>query len=93
MQVKGFFENLLLQMISGEHWAIEIRSRVNVIHLWTHWRGCCSELVGESRLCAGACPRRGSPFEAREVGRQACPERSRRVIGLFESLLAEAFNE
>ncbi len=34
---------------------------------------------------------RNSAFEPREAGRQACPERSRRVSGLFESLLAEAF--
>ncbi len=34
---------------------------------------------------------RNSAFEPREAGRQACPERSRRVSRSFESLLAEAF--
>ena len=34
---------------------------------------------------------RNSPFEAREAERQACPERSRKVEGLFEGMLREAF--
>jgi hypothetical protein len=33
------------------------------------------------------------PFEAREAGRQACPERGRWVEGLFESVLALSFVE